>query len=67
MVWVAVDKDGKEAVYNIKPIRGTNRLKKNEEMWVLSHIGAHYIILPKGSIKKLIGRELKWEDEPVKI
>lgn len=25
------------------------------------------IILPKGSIKKLIGRELSWKDEPVKF
>ena len=25
------------------------------------------INLPKGSIKKLIGRELTWEDEPVKL
>lgn len=23
--------------------------------------------LPKGSIKKLIGRELTWEDEPVEL
>lgn len=25
------------------------------------------IILPRGSIKKLIGRELTWKDEPVKL
>ena len=25
------------------------------------------IVLPKGSIKKLIGRELTWEDEPVEL
>jgi hypothetical protein len=25
------------------------------------------VILPKGTIKKLIGRELKWEDDPVEI
>ena len=25
------------------------------------------ISLPKGSIKKLIGRDLKWEDEPVEL
>ena len=27
----------------------------------------HWCYLPKGSIKKLIGRELTWEDEPVKL
>lgn len=27
----------------------------------------HAIVLPRGSIKKLIGRELTWEDEAVEI
>lgn len=67
MAWVAVDKDGSEAIYNIKPIRGTNKIKNNEEMWVLSRVGAHYIVVPKGSIKKLIGKDLTWNDEPVKF
>lgn len=35
------------------------------KLWVRSY--GDSVILPKGSIKKLIGRELKWEDEPVKI
>ena len=26
-----------------------------------------YLNLPKGSIKRLIGRELSWEDEPVEL
>jgi hypothetical protein len=67
MAWVAVDKNGEEAIYSTKPIRGTNRLKNNKEMWTLSCMGAHYISLPKGSIKKLIGKDLTWGDEPVKI
>ena len=35
----------------------------------LSNFGAMptWIFLPKGSIEKLIGRKLTWEDEPVKI
>ena len=36
-------------------------------MWVLPSISAYYIDLPKGSIKKLIGKDLTWNDEPVKI
>lgn len=67
MAWLAVDKDGTEAIFNIKPFRGSNRIKYNTEMWVVLSIKTHYIDLPKGTIKKLIGRELKWEDEPVKI
>lgn len=35
------------------------------KLWVRSY--GDSIILPKGSIKKLIGRELKWEDDPVEI
>jgi len=29
--------------------------------------GTNHILLPKGSIKKLIGRELSWEDECVEL
>lgn len=67
MAYLAVDKDGTEAIYNVKPFRGTNKIKNNEEMWVLPSIGSHYIRLPKGSIKKLIGKDLTWDDEPIKI
>lgn len=67
MVYLAVDKNGIEAIYNVKPIRGTSRLKANTEMWTLPNISDHYILLPKGSIKKLIGKDLTWDDEPVEI
>jgi hypothetical protein len=66
MAYLAVDKDGTETIYNTKPIRGTNQIKCNTEMWVLPRMSTHYIILPKGSIKKLIGKDLTWNDEPVK-
>ena len=67
MAWVAVDKTGEEVIYSIEPIRGTNEIKRNTEIWVLHSIGEHYIYLPKGTIKKLIGKNLTWEDEPVEI
>ena len=67
MAWVAVDKNGEEVIYSIEPIRGTNEIKRNTEIWVLHRIGEHYIYLPKGSIKKLIGKNLTWDDEPVEI
>ena len=56
MAWLAVDKDGSEAIYDAKPIR------MHDCRWVASFIG-----LPSGSIKKLIGRELTWGDEPVEL
>lgn len=56
MAWVAVDKIGEELISRTKPFR----------------VGAYWIgdsifHLPKGSIKKLIGRELYWTDEPVEL
>ena len=61
MAWVAVCKNGEERVYVHKPCR------KNicgNELW-MSELDS--VILPKGSIKKLIGRELTWSDEPVEL
>lgn len=66
MVWLAVGKDGKEGIYTSKPIRGINILK-NKETWLLTNIYAHYAFVPNGTIKRLIGKDLTWKDEPVKI
>lgn len=62
MAWLAVDKNGKEFVYNSKPIR-------YDEYFDEDHFGEGcvHVCLPQGSIKKLIGRELTWNDEPVKL
>lgn len=64
MAFVATDKDGSEWIFDVKPYRQT-------EVWVTSQYdinnGANWFELPKGSIRKLIGRELTWKDEPVKL
>ncbi len=68
MVWIAVDKDGTECVYaKKKPLRGEN--KWGPDSWDYRDDWAFYdfVELPKGSIKKLIGRELTWEDEAVEL
>lgn len=67
MSWVAVDNTygdnnecgGGEYIYMIKPE------KWNCLNW--RSCGYKRIPLPKGSIKKLIGRELNWYSEPVEI
>ena len=59
MAWLAVDKKCREYIHEEFPYRSMSY----EEWW--SYRDA--IILPKGSIKKLIGRELTWEDEPVEL
>lgn len=59
MAWVAVDKDESEFIYETKPFRDEDR------EWCWGNMC--FIELPKGSIKKLIGRELTWNDEPVEL
>lgn len=64
MAWVAVDKDGTESICTQKPYRRTD--PNYGSYWkVKGLIG--FVNLPKGSIKKLIGRELSWKDEPVEL
>ena len=60
MAWVAVDKDGTEWSFSEKPFRD------KEDIWMVSD-KADIKILVKGSIKKLIGHELTWKDDPVEL
>lgn len=60
MAWIAVDKNGREFIYMDKPNRGVIEFLPCQDE-------GSYIELPKGSIKKLIGRELSWDDEPVEL
>lgn len=58
MAWVAVDMDNTEWIFNKKPFRF------DEGYW---YSDSQFIYIPEGSIKKLIGRELSWKDEPVEL
>lgn len=60
MAWVAVDKDGSEWVHRGVPVRC------EYDEWI-DHFWEEHVELPQGSIKKLIGRDLTWEDEPVEL
>lgn len=62
MAFLAVDNDGSEFIYKKKPTRKSN--DSEDEFW---YGGVGWFGLPKGSILKLIGRELTWQDEPVEI
>lgn len=59
MAWVAVDKNGWEFIYRDKPRRQFNTY------WYAGD--EHFVELPEGSVKKLIGRELNWEDDCVEL
>ena len=56
MAWLAVDGDGEEYIYTVEP-------ERSEGFWNCFES----IQLPKGSIKKLIGIELTWQDETVEL
>lgn len=66
MAWVATDKNGEEYLYEEKPSRDYGCIWKatfREDQ----DRNSDFIELPKGSIKKLIGRELSWDDETVEL
>lgn len=56
MPWLVVDKIGEELISRTEPFRVG-------DYW----IGYSIFHLPKGSIKKLIGKELSFSDEPVEL
>lgn len=58
MAWVAVDMDNTEWIFNKKPFRS------DDGYW---YSDSHFIYIPEGSIKKLIGRDLSWEDNCVEL
>lgn len=77
MAWVAICESGLERLFNVKPIRKEDFWKPSVigQTSTLNDWGDEeyedlyddWVNLPKGSIKKLIGRELTWEDEPVEL
>lgn len=60
MAYVAVNKNGTEYIYPEHPFRLI-------ESWTGIRMNPTPISLPKGSIEKLIGKKLTWEDKPVKL
>ena len=60
MAWVAVDKDCRECIYQFRP-------RRSSEIFISQYEYSMWLVLPKGSIKKLIGKDLTWEDEPVEL
>ena len=71
--WLAVDGHGDERCFNEEPYRNFPNMPL-EVLWgqrwktpSIDDNDGSGVKLPKGTIKHLIGRELTWEDEPVKI
>lgn len=69
---VSVDKDGTETIFREKPIRGDDKwsnviIEYGDEGNIISVECIDCIVLPKGSIKKLTGKTITWEDEPIPL
>lgn len=72
MAWLVCGIYGEEFIFNSKPHRTCVCASNDEriEYWEGYREGSFTdkpIELPRGSIKKLIGKELTWKDEPVEI
>ena len=63
MAWLVVDGDGTEIIFEVKPKRS-----KEGKIWQLPSRYSNYsvIYLKKGTIEKIIGRKMTWDDEPIK-
>lgn len=60
MAWLAVNENGAEFIWNGKPLRGKYGWGSFQRIYTA-------IRLPHNTIKKLIGRELTFADEPVEL
>lgn len=67
MAWLAINKSGREFIFDYHPIdiRYINNGILMQD-WGCDE-DSYVIELPKGTIKKILGYELTWEDEPVEI
>ena len=54
-MFVAVDEDGEEYIYNKRPLRG-------DMFWVNDGIGSH-VKVPEGTIQRLLNYPLTWDDD----
>lgn len=70
MAWLAVNKNGQEVITEHEPER-KNMRHPYIKGWMTSddptnwHHEDGWTWIPSGSIEKLIGKNLTWEDEPV--
>jgi hypothetical protein len=71
--WVCVDGHGNERIFPEKPNRSFPEMNLEVEWgqcWEVCCIDSkfkHGVILPKGTIKHLIGIEMSYKDEPIKL
>ena len=68
MAWVAVDSLNRELIFRNEPFRDIDTdYMVTYHGWFDRNMNSWGVELPKGSIKKLIGRDLTWSDELVEL
>lgn len=65
MAWLAVDKDGSEYIYENEPIRDDYSFIPIDDGLIWDDYP--FIELPKGTIEKILGRKLTFDDGAVNI
>lgn len=65
MAWLAVHKNGNESISPYIPTRWMDEWCDMEDMG--NEAIDRSIALPRGSIFRLTGRELTWDDEPIEL
>lgn len=63
MAWLVVNGNGDEFIFEAKPKRNNT-----SQIWQLRSCHSNYsvIYLKKGTIEKIVGYKMTWEDEPVR-
>ena len=71
IIFLAVNKNGDEIILDNTPARqgeiGTDERSTHDEEYVSIEDQNSAIVLPKGTIRRLTGRDLKWEDDPISL
>lgn len=72
MSWVACGSHNEELIFDYEPYRTCKYTSNDEKIcYWRGFAEGRYVDepkeLPRGSIKKLIGRELTWDDDPVEL
>lgn len=63
MAWLVVNGNGDEFIFEAKPKRNNT-----SQIWQLRSCHSNYsvIYLKKGTIEKIVGHKMTWEDEPIR-
>ena len=71
--WICVDGHGDERIFPCKPYRTFPNMNLEVtwgQRWITGSIDSEFrrgVLLPKGTIKSFIGKEMKYSDEPIKL